>query len=103
MSLTPGQLRAVKLLLESEDGEIVQDGLTCMVDLESISCATVNALLRHMAIKEVDYASAGSHIYVATPQARHILARPELADEIVARVLEGKPFAVTEDGRIVDA
>ena len=101
--LSRGQLRALKLLLESEDREIVCDGPRCMIDLDNISWATVNALLGHMAIKDAGYSGAGCSIYCPTPEAEHILRRPALADEMVERVVHAKPFYVDNTGVICDA
>lgn len=101
--LTRGQLRALKLLVESDDKEIVCDGRHCMIDLENISRATVYALLGHMAIKDSGYASVGCDIYIPTTDAEKILKRPALADEMVARVVEKRPFYVDDNGVIQDA
>lgn len=103
MSLTKGQLRALRLLLDSDDKEIICDGLACMIDLETISRNTVNGLLAHMAIKDAGYAGAGCEIFIPTQEAGNILTRPALADEMVARVLSQKPFYVDESGMIRDA
>lgn len=103
MPLTRGQLRALKLLVESEDKEIVCDGRHCMIDLDSISRGTVNALLAHMAITDAGYGSVGCDIYKPTHEAPKILARPALADEIVLRVIQSRPFYIDAQGFIQDA
>lgn len=100
--LTKRQVAVLDLLLKSDDKEIVCDGRHCMIDLENISRNTVYALLGHMAISDAGY-GGGCDIYIPTHQAHHIVRRPSLADEMVRRVIEKKPFFVNDEGKICDA
>lgn len=102
MSLTKGQLRALDLLLKSEDREIVCDGLVCMIDRHTIAARTVLGLLQHMAIKDAGYAGVNTRIYCPTGNSAAILKRPALADEMLARVIAQRPFTIDAEGNIKD-
>lgn len=104
--LTTRQIEVLKLLMalpDDEGKEIVCDGRSCAIGFERISRGTVNALLRHIAVKDSGYAGTGVDIYIPTENTKHIIARPTLADEMVGRVIAGKPFYVDGNGAIQNA
>lgn len=102
--LTDGAIRALRLLLDQEEGEqeIACEGLEAWIGLTRIARRTVSALVWHMAVTTTDR-DAGFRRYTPTANAAKILARPALADEMVARVLARKPFFVDDNGVIQDA
>lgn len=102
MSLSKGQVRALDMLVKSEDKEIVCEGLVCYIDHNRIAPRTVFGLLRHMAIKDAGYCGVGCRIYCPTENSAAIVKRPALADEMVAHVMAGKPFFINEAGEIRD-
>lgn len=101
--LTKNQLAVLKLLLESRDGEFVVEGAKAYVGLYKTSPRVARALLYHMAIRDSGYSEGRYRVYVASSSAPQILNRPALADEMVRRVVEGKPFYVDDAGVIQDA
>lgn len=100
--LTAGMLRALDLLLKSKDGAIAVEGLEAWIDHTRISRRTADGLLSHMAVTTDNRTGTGFMRYTPTTNARQILKRPALADEMMMRVWSGKPFSVTDDGKIVD-
>lgn len=97
------EILSALMALPEGDREIVCDGSRCAVDLEFTTRRVVDGLLAHMAVKDSGYnAREGCAVYVPTENTQRIIDRPELADEMVARVYARKPFFVDQSGVIQD-
>lgn len=104
--LTRRHLQILRELQALPDGEreIVCDGERCVVGMTFIRRSTVDGLLAHMAVKDSGYSDGERcQIFIPNENTGHIIERPALADEMVARVMARKPFFVTTDGVIKDA
>lgn len=100
--LTAAMLRVLQGIADAEaadaleDAESVCDGLQCWRGDDQTSLATVNALLKLTLVSPSSW-PGGSDVYIG----RAVLRRPELAVEVQAALVAGKPFTVQTGGTLV--
>lgn len=81
---------------ENGDGELVCEGNVCYIGPRRVARRTADELLRCAAIR-TDLSSDGVYRYVVNATGKAIVRRPELADEVFAAVLRGRPFDIVDD------
>lgn len=95
-------LRSLKAAEEAqrwEEAEIVCDGLDCWMGDQRISRATVNRLLRIVALSFDD--NGGAEHYTLNGTGRALANDPGLVREVEAAISRGGAFSIV-DGRVVD-
>lgn len=100
--LNPSALRCLRDMLDDPiETDILCDGGTIYWGHRPISRATLNLLLRALAIKDVGEGGRCERYVVKEDYAQAILRRPALADELEAAIYAGRSFFL-RDGVIMD-
>lgn len=96
--MTPG---AHRLLTEMTGGEeVVCESRECWIGLRQTTWAMVRQLIGMMAISKTSAPNDSFQRFAINDTGRHILARPELENEIYEAVRKRKPFTITEGHKV---